>query len=117
MARPESVKSNCKDSSMGALVVILIFLSGRVPLARRARNLLLIDSGRGSARAEDAGGIPTQSHISPSILLYTKINQFEKVSLWEQGGEGYAAELEREQIGRSPPSGDITPCRMTGVTV
>ena len=28
----------------------------------------VIDSGRGSARAEDAQGTPTQSHISPSIL-------------------------------------------------
>jgi hypothetical protein len=28
----------------------------------------LIDSGRGSAKAEDASGTPTQSHISPSIL-------------------------------------------------
>ena len=31
-------------------------------------------SGRGSARAEDARGTPTQSHISPSILEYTKID-------------------------------------------
>ena len=28
------------------------------------------DSGRGAARAEDAQGTPTQSHISPSILVY-----------------------------------------------
>ena len=27
-------------------------------------------SGRGAATAEDAHGIPTQSHISPSILVY-----------------------------------------------
>ena len=27
-------------------------------------------SGRGSTRAEDAQGTPTQSHISPSILVY-----------------------------------------------
>jgi len=27
-------------------------------------------SGRGTARAEDAPGTPTQSHISPSILVY-----------------------------------------------
>jgi len=26
--------------------------------------------GRGAARAEDAPGTPTQSHISPSILVY-----------------------------------------------
>ena len=33
----------------------------------------LVDSGlagRGTARAEDAHGTPTQSHISPSILVY-----------------------------------------------
>jgi len=28
------------------------------------------DSGRGAERAEDAQGTPTQSHISPSILVY-----------------------------------------------
>jgi len=34
----------------------------------------LIDlSGSGSARAEDAQGTPTQSHISPSKFQYTKI--------------------------------------------
>jgi len=27
-------------------------------------------AGRGTARAEDAQGTPTQSHISPSILVY-----------------------------------------------
>ena len=27
-------------------------------------------SGRGAARAEDAQGTPTQSHISPSKLVY-----------------------------------------------
>ena len=27
-------------------------------------------SGRGAARAEDAQGTPTQSHISPSVLVY-----------------------------------------------
>ena len=27
-------------------------------------------SGRGTARAEDAPGTPTQSHISPGILVY-----------------------------------------------
>jgi len=29
-----------------------------------------IDSVRGTARAEDAQGTPTQSHISPRILVY-----------------------------------------------
>jgi len=28
------------------------------------------DFGRGAARAEDAQGTPTQSHTSPSILVY-----------------------------------------------
>jgi len=28
------------------------------------------DSGLGATRAEDAQGTPTQSHISPSILVY-----------------------------------------------
>ena len=30
----------------------------------------LVGSGRGAARAEDAQGTPTQSHVSPSILGY-----------------------------------------------
>ena len=29
-----------------------------------------IDSGSGATRAEDAQGTPTQSHVSPSILVY-----------------------------------------------
>ena len=29
-------------------------------------------SGRGTTRAEDAQGTPTQSHISPSVLVYEK---------------------------------------------
>ena len=33
--------------------------------------LLVIDSGRGSARAEDAQGTPTKSLIPPLILQYT----------------------------------------------
>jgi len=33
-------------------------------------SLALIDSGRGAARAEDAQGTPTQSHISSSIQVY-----------------------------------------------
>ena len=35
----------------------------------------LITSGRGTTRAEDAQGTPTQSHISASILEYTKITR------------------------------------------
>ena len=32
---------------------------------------MLMDlSGRGIARAEDAHGTPTQSHLSPSVLVY-----------------------------------------------
>jgi len=31
-------------------------------------------SGRGAMRAEDAQGIPTQSHISPSILVHVASN-------------------------------------------
>ena len=28
------------------------------------------DSGRGTTRAEDAQGTPTESHLSPSMLVY-----------------------------------------------
>ena len=38
------------------------------------------DSRRGSARAEDARGTPTQSHISPSIQVYEE-NQSERARL------------------------------------
>jgi len=31
---------------------------------------VVVVSGRGAARAEDAQGTPTQSHVSPSILVY-----------------------------------------------
>ena len=30
--------------------------------------------GRGAARVEDAQGTPTQSHVSPSILVYEEHN-------------------------------------------
>jgi len=36
-------------------------------------------SGRGTARAEDAQGTPTQSHISPSILVYEDIPGYTSV--------------------------------------
>ena len=32
--------------------------------------------GRGAARAEDAQGIPTQSRVSPSILVYADYNTY-----------------------------------------
>ena len=38
--------------------------------------VLVIDSGRGTTRAEDAQGIPTQSHVSPSILVYEDKSPF-----------------------------------------
>ena len=38
-------------------------------LGRELRPVVLL-SGRGTTRAEDAQGTPTQSHISPSILVY-----------------------------------------------
>ena len=31
---------------------------------------VIVSGGRGAARAEDAQGTPTQSHISPNILVY-----------------------------------------------
>ena len=36
---------------------------------------LSLKVGRGSARAADVQGTPTQSHISPSIFEYTKIRK------------------------------------------
>ena len=40
----------------------------------------------GTTRAEDAQGIPTQSHISPSILVYE-----EKTHEVGEGGEAHEA--------------------------
>jgi len=50
--------------------------------------------GRGTTRAEDAQGTPTQSHISPSILLYEEKNVFVTRSVAMRrclrvAGEGY----------------------------
>jgi len=42
--------------------------------------MLVIDFGRGAARAEDAQGTSTQSHISPSKLLYEN-----KIQSWGAG--------------------------------
>ena len=43
--------------------------------------------GRGATRAEDAQGTPTQSHISPSILVYEEKEQHRLIS----GGEACGA--------------------------
>jgi len=40
------------------------------PWARHSRHVVLLGCGRGAAREEDAQGIPTKTHISPSILAY-----------------------------------------------
>ena len=53
-------------------MVHLVFAT-RPSIVDRLRVGRLNGSGRGSVRAEDAQGTPTQSHISPSIFLYTKI--------------------------------------------
>ena len=49
-------------------------------------NIHRAGSGRGAARAEDAEGTPTQSHISPSILVYED-EMFQVVPSWL--GSGY----------------------------
>ena len=43
---------------------------------------------RGNTRAEDAPGIPTQSHVSPSILVCedeTRVCRLEAATEWESG--------------------------------
>ena len=57
----------------------------------------LIDFGRGAARAEDAQVTPTQSHISPSTLKFTKT----KVAGHPKG----AGLTTREGELRKPPRG------------
>ena len=49
---------------------------------------LLIDSGKGTTRAEDAQGTPAQRHISPSILVY----------------EGNFIETRKSQVSKGPAS-------------
>ena len=56
-------------------------------------------SGRGTTRAEDAQGTPTQSHISPSIPVYEDIIRFRaKTCAWVSGvglreqGDGFTVE-------------------------
>ena len=45
-------------------------------------------SGRGTARAEDAQAAPTQSHISPSILVYEDKTGPEQVERLDLGCRG-----------------------------
>ena len=52
-------------------------------------------SGRGTARAEDAQGTPTQSHISPSILVY------------EEKRREQASQIQNPDLPKSGP--DCTP--------
>ena len=40
------------------------------------------NSGRGTTRAEDSQGTPTQSHISPSILVYEDYNSLPEAELY-----------------------------------
>ena len=62
----------------------------------------LIDSGlvtrRGTTRAEDAQGTPTQSHISPSILVYEDLIIAGHTARWEasQLSGRFLADYERE---------------------
>ena len=44
--------------------------------------LMVTDSGRGAARAEDTQGTPTKSHMSPSILLYKDNYEDESLIYW-----------------------------------
>jgi len=55
------------------LVRLLVKLAGFTGAITKLGRLSTSDRlrvGRGSTRAEDAQGTPTQSHISPSILVY-----------------------------------------------
>ena len=55
-------------SSEVALCALLLISTLGNPAETGSQSLR--SAGRGTARAEDAQGTPTQSHISPSILLY-----------------------------------------------
>jgi len=63
----------------------------------------MIDSGlvgRGTARAEDAQGTPTQSHISPSILVYE--DKPRPVSHDAHGADAEVAAVRKEVLLRPP---------------
>ena len=56
-----------------------------VPLYSSLGDRLRVGSGRVAARAENAQGIPTQSHMSPSILVYeAKRVSLERCLFWER---------------------------------
>ena len=93
-------------------------------------------SGRGAASTEDAQGTPTQSHISPSILVYANKGHLPEKRLKPRpesgvfmpssldsglGGTRGATVVDYHGVVSPEPregiSGDTTPCRMTGVTL
>ena len=52
------------------------------------------DSGRGTARAEDDQGAPTQSHISPSLLVYEEYPGQVPVGIRSNGYDMYHTRLD-----------------------
>ena len=75
---PHEAEPGCRDvPGVGYDIVLLQY--GPVPEKQRRRRVATACGraalsggkvGRGTARAEDAQGTPTQSHVSPIILVY-----------------------------------------------
>ena len=72
--------------------------------------------GRGAARAEDAQGTPTQSHISPSILVYEDNGHCPQVIVPEvgvgSGGRGWGLAEKTDGLFEA-----FTTCGLTSVCV
>ena len=60
-----SCPPSCRSSRPGSCPGLRPKHAPRTPVDR-----LRVGCGRGAARAEDAQGTPTQSHVPPSILVY-----------------------------------------------
>ena len=58
-------------------------------------------TGRGTARAEDAQGIPTQRHTSPSILVNEENRAVStRITCFLKPAKTYARGLERQELSR-----------------
>ena len=70
-----------------------------MPHVKQSRSWLSGTSGRGSARAEDAQGTHTQSHVSPSTLVYEDIVHL----VVERAGGALDLKPETSAVERSSP--------------
>jgi len=75
---------------------VVYYVDGRLRVGRPGA-MEFHSSGRGTTRAEDDQGTPTQSHISPSILVYE--DKQDRVTL--SGEEGREVKTSSDHISSS----------------